>query len=397
MKFAVRHLQPGQTGQITESLLEAESPAQLRQTLEGHGHIVLSIVHKRSNTSFAWGNSAFDVSWWCRELRTLLHAGMTIVEAIDTLQAQGGQGQRAHVHASLQHALRQGQSLSKAMQVSGAFPEVLVASIMASERTSTLVSALDDYLVHDEMMQRMKRQAVSAAIYPGVVMTLGLAISLFLLLYVVPRFSRMYEDIQGAASLPTQILLSISHAVQHGWIWILLGMMATVMWLMWAWKQGILQRLVIRMAGNISALQHQMDEYRLAKLYQSMALMFKGGYTLDEAMAMCERLDLGSGFTEKLRQARQTIVQGKPVAQALAQAGLTEAVTERLLSVGERTGGFDVVLQTIANRHAQNFATFMERAARIVEPVMLLLVALMVGGIVVLMYMPIFDIAASIG
>lgn len=397
MKFAVRHLLPGQASQITESLLEAESPAQLRQSLESQGHIVLSIVQKRLNTSFKWGNSVFDVSWWCRELRTLLHAGMTIVEAIDTLHAQSGQGQRAQVHASLQHSLRQGQALSKAMKASGAFPEVLVASIMASERTSTLVSALDDYLVHDDMMQRMKRQAVSAAIYPGVVMTLGLVISLFLLLYVVPRFSRMYEDIQGAASLPTRILLSISHAVQQGWIWIMLAMVLAVSWLVWAWQQGILQRLAIRMAENISALQHQIDEYRLAKLYQSMALMFKGGYTLDEAMVMCERLDLGRGFTEKLRQARLTIVQGKPIAQALAQAGLTEAVTERLLSVGERTGSFDVVLQTIANRHAQNFATFMERAARIVEPVMLMLVALMVGGIVVLMYMPIFDIAASIG
>ena len=80
-----------------------------------------------------------------------------------------------------------------------------------------------------------------------------------------------------------------------------------------------------------------------------------------------------------------------------AAAGLTQTVSERLIAVGERTGGFDAVLQTIADRHAQAFATFVERATRIVEPLLLLLVALVVGGVVVMMYMPIFDMAGSIG
>lgn len=397
MKFTVRHIAPSQPGMVTESIMESDSDAALRQMLAAQGHVVLDIVGRKTDRPATALLQGFDVSWWCRELRTLLKAGMTVVEAIETLHAQKAKGQRGQVHEDLLKYLRQGQALSKAMQTSSVFPEVLVASVMASERTSTLVSALDDYLVHDEMIQRMKRQAVSAAIYPGVVLTLGVAISLFLLLYVVPRFSRMYEDVQGAASLPTRILLAISHGVEQGWMWIALAAAALLTLLTWAWREGHVLRAAMGAAARIAPLQRQLDQFRLAKLYQSLALMFKGGYTLDEAMALCERLDLGSGFTARLRQARILIAQGKPVASSLSQAGLTEVVTERLLSVGERTGGFDAVLQTIANRHAENFATFMERATRIVEPLMLLLVALMVGGIVVLMYMPIFDIAASIG
>jgi general secretion pathway protein F len=95
-------------------------------------------------------------------------------------------------------------------------------------------------------------------------------------------------------------------------------------------------------------------------------------------------------------RARIDLARGKRVSATLSQAGLTDTVAERLLAVGERTGSFDVVLQTISQRHAAAFTTFVERATRLVEPVLLLLVALLVGGIVVMMYMPIFDIANGV-
>lgn len=146
-----------------------------------------------------------------------------------------------------------------------------------------------------------------------------------------------------------------------------------------------------------SPLLAQVDHFRLAKLYQSLALMVRGGYTVDEALSVGEALELGPRLKASLARARADIARGRSASSAFAQAGLTEVVTERLLAVGERTGAFEGVLQTIAERHAQRFATFVERATRIVEPLLLLLVAMVVGGIVVMMYMPIFDMANSIG
>jgi general secretion pathway protein F len=397
MMYKVRSVPSANPTQVSERWVDATSDVALRSSMAQQGQIVLSIQPARFWAVSLPRGQRFDVAWWCRELRTLLKAGMTVVEAIETLHAQSTGGQRAEVHEQLLRALRQGQALSAAMSDAGVFPEVLVASVMASERTSTLVTALDDYLVHDELLDRMKRQAISAAIYPGVVLTLGVGISIFLLLYVVPRFSQMYEDIQGTASWPTQVLLFISHGVQHGWWVIALAFAALAVGIPWAWREGLIAQYALALANRVPALERHIRQFRLAKFFQSLALMFKGGYTLDEAMAMCEKLSLGADLTDQIRRARTAITQGKPIAQSLAQAGLTEVVTERLLAVGERTGGFDAVLQTIANRHAEQFATFMERATRVVEPIMLLLVALMVGGIVVLMYMPIFDIASSIG
>lgn len=343
------------------------------------------------------GTGTFDVAWWCRELRTLLLAGMTVVEAIETLAAGKRDAMRERVHAGLLKALHEGQSLSRAMAGVGVFPEVLVASIMASERTSTLASALDDYLRYDSMLQRLRRQLVSAAIYPAVVVSLGGAISLFLLLFVMPRFSRMYADLHGPVSGATRVVLWISQTVQQRWPLLVATVAGVLMLALVLWRSGLLRRIGAALVEAIPPLERQWREFRLAKLYQALALMIKGGYAFDEALQVCAGLDTGPRLGKQLQGVRAEIARGRSASAALAGAGLTEIVTERLLAVGERTGSFATVLQVIADRHSQAFTTFVERATRIVEPLLLLLVALAVGAIVVMMYMPIFDIAGGLG
>ncbi len=396
LRFRVRYFDPARAGVVDEAI-EAESEAAARQALAAARRVVLDLQPLAPGKAPARPSGApFDVAWWCRELRTLLKAGMTVVEALETLQAQAGGGVRERVHTHLLRALREGQSLSRAMRGCGAFSDVLVASVSASERTSTLVNALDDYLRYDELLRRLRRQAVSAAIYPAVVTALGAVIALFLLLYVVPRFSRMYTDVHRNLSPATQAVLWLSAVVRSHFAVIIAALGAAGFGAVAAWRSGWVARAAAALVASIGPLDRRIDTYRLAKLYQSLALMFRGGYTLDEAIEVAGGLDLGRRLTTSLAQARRDIARGRSVAAALSEAGLTDVVTERLLAVGERTGAFDTVLQTIADRHAEDFATFVERATRIIEPLLLLGVALVVGGIVVMMYMPIFDIANSI-
>jgi general secretion pathway protein F len=402
--YAVRYYSPGHAG-VVEDRLEADSEPALRAGMSARGAVLLQCEVTADGAGKGGSRpvsrptrrrAPFEVTWWCRELRTLLKAGMTAVEAVDTLHAQSQGTEREAVHVDLLKALGQGQSLSRAMQGTGVFPDVLVASVAASERTSTLVSALDDYLRYDEMLRRLRSQATSAAIYPLVVVGLGSLIAVFLLLYVVPRFSRMYGSGTTGLSGVTEAVLWFS-AFARQWMPALLGGLALLLVAaVAAWRSGSLGAASARMADAIAPLRHQIDHYRLAKLYQSLALMFRGGYTLDEAMVVCEGLQLGERVGAGLASARRDIARGRNVSSSFATASLADTVGRRLLAVGERTGSFDTVLQTMADRHAEAFAKFVERATRLVEPVLLLGVALMVGGIVVMMYMPIFDIANTI-
>lgn len=396
MQFTVRYFDPARAS-VAEERAEAESEASLRAQWLALGRVVLDLRAETRAPQIARIRGArFDVAWWCRELATLLKAGMTVVEALETLDVQARGTAREQVQAGLLRSLREGQALSRAMREAGVFPAVLVASVTASERTSTLTSALEDYLRYDEMLERLKRQATSAAIYPAVVVSLGLLISLFLLLYVIPRFSRMYVDFHGAVSAPTQVLMFVSRTL-HDRLPLVVGVLVCLgLAIVWAWRQGHVLALAIRAVETIRPLRNQWDHFRRAKLYQSLALMFRGGYTLDEALAVSEGMGLGASAGDSIARARKELARGRAVAAAFGEAGLTDSVSERLLAVGERSGGFDAVLQTIADRHATAFATFVERATRIVEPLLLLIVALVVGGIVVMMYMPIFDIANGV-
>ncbi len=400
MQYAVRWFDP-QESAVRENTLDVPDAARLQEVLasqfEAKGGVVLTAQPLRAaHVRGPRAGAALDVGWWCRELRTLVSAGMTVVEALETVNAQSLGQARARANSVLVTKLHEGKALSVAMREVGVFPAVLVAGVTASERTSGLVEALDEYLRYDEMLQKLRKQVISAAIYPAVVVAFGALIVVVLLLFVVPRFSQMYHDLRGSVSTTTKILVSLSQALsQHGAV-IGVGATAIIGALILAWHRGLVQSVFTALALRIGPLQRQLDQYRFAKLYQSLALMFRGGYPLDEALAQCAALGLGLRMDAGIASAGAALARGVRVSSALGDAGLSDTVAARLLAVGERTGNFDRVLQTIAERHAAHFTTFVERATRIVEPILLLLVALVVGGIVIMMYMPVFDIASSL-
>jgi general secretion pathway protein F len=243
----------------------------------------------------------------------------------------------------------------------------------------------------------MRKQVVNAALYPALVVSLGAAISCFLLLYVLPRFGRMYEGLQAGRSLPTELVLAASAALrEHGWL-VASATLAAGALLLAAWRGGHLQRALAALVRDVRPLHRQVFHFRTAQLFQALALLVRGGYTVDQALAVAASMDLGHDVRERIRVARAAVAEGKSLSTALAAAGLADITATRLLAVGERGGEIDRVLQTVGARHAGLFATFVERATRLVEPVLLLAVALVVGGLVLLMYMPIFDIAGGLG
>lgn len=394
-QFRVRYVDRADQ-RVTEATQLALDEASLRAELLARGHIVLGLRALRPSGEARRVAARFDVPWWCRELRTLLVAGMTVVEALETMFEQSRDGPRREVNAELLRCLRQGQALSSAMRTSAAFPDVLVAGVTASERTSALQSALDDFLRYDELMQQLRRKAVSAAIYPLMVVSLGAAITVFLLVYVIPRFSLMYAGLRGDVSVWTRVLLVASGMLRDHQLALACVLLLVVAAAVALWRTGRLPALLFDGMDRVGPLRRQWDHFRCAKLFHALALMFKGGYTVDEALAVCANLGLGSRLTHGVSEARQALAQGRSLARAFEAAQLTDVTALRLLAVADRTGGFAAVLQTIADRHAQVFATFIERMSRLIEPVLMLLVALVVGGIVVMMYMPIFDIAAGI-
>lgn len=388
MQFEVRWFDAGQA-RVRVTVVEAPDAAAAR--LAAGAACVLSA---RRLGAPARGAPRLDVGWWCEEMRTLTQAGMTVAETLEALRAAARDAAHAAVLDRMAAALARGLPLSQAMAAEGVFPPLLVAGVRAGEKTGGLAAALDDYLRFHRITQALGQRVAAAAIYPALVLALGLLITLLLLVVVVPRFASMYAGLDKPVSAPTQALLWLSDALRTGGGWWLIGGGLAVAWGVQAWRAGRGRATLAALLERIGPLRRLLREYRLAQLYRSLALLLRGGWVLEQALGLGASLPLGPALRRGLQVAASQLRAGGAVAPSFAAGGLTDAVTLRLLTVGERAGSFDRVLQTIAERHAAKFEVSLERITRIVEPLLLFLVSILVGALVLLLYMPVFEMVA---
>lgn len=398
--FRVRHLQLGDS-QVSETDWVADSEASVRQEFQLRGHAVLSMapVHVQGSADLAfWRREpAPDFALFCREVRTLLVAGMTVVEAVETLSARERlRGLYQSLSARLLQELQEGRTLSDAIASLPQAPSVLVAAVRAGERTSNLAQALEEYLGFEQLVSQLRKKVVSAAIYPGLVSAIGLGIAIFLLLVVMPNFANMYENLRGSAQGSVAFTIWLSQWMgQHriimfsGLVLILIGM---GLWLL----SGHAKRHILQLSRQIPWLHARITDFELAMVYQALALLLRGGYPMDASLKIAQQSAMSQDVATRLNSVLHTVEQGGLVSTGLSQADLCDEVDRRLMAAAERNGNFYFAAQVVSQLHRERFELFVERITRIVEPVLLLLVALGVGGLVVMMYLPVFDMATQL-
>jgi general secretion pathway protein F len=387
------------TGLIEESLQEANSVDELHVNAHRSGKRVMSA--RRSIRVFSHPQqSADEYPLFCQELQTLLRAGMTVVEAIDILCLQTVLPFRNKLSTqalanNLKTKLENGQSLSASLTDLGNAPAVLVASIKSVEKTSNLLEALDDYLKYHQLMTQLRSKIVSAAIYPGIVTILGVGITIFLMMVVMPNFANMYENLRGTPKGLSSIIIGLSQYLSLNRTGVAFSLLFGAAALTWWINSGHARQQIIRLAFQSSWTRIQIENYQLALFYQTLHLLSKGGYPVPLAMTIARDAALSDLMRARVSQAHAAIEKGKAIAQSMYENGLASEVDRRLIAAAERNGDFSRVANTVSGLHREQFEVFVERLTRIIEPVLLLAVALLVGTVVVLMYMPVFEMGAQ--
>jgi general secretion pathway protein F len=396
VQFMVRSVRPGDAAVLEQHIAAVDDQA-ARKQLQSEGHMVLSVAP----LARPWWNLSpkkrYQFPVFCKEVRTLIRAGMTVVEAVETLASRGtAKATENNLAAALLSRLQQGQALSVALEGLDGTPPVLVAAVRAGERTSSLAQALDDYLRFDSMVEQLRRRVVSASIYPLLVTTLGVVISLFLLMVVMPNFARMYQNLRGKATGSTALMIDASQYLSQHRSGVFAALVALFLLLIWWVNSGRAQSSFTKLALSIPWMRQRVEDFQLAMLYQALALLLKGGYAMTQAMTVAGQSALSPHMRTALSQALEKIEQGSAVAQSMVDAGLCNEVDRRLMAAAERNGDFYLAADVVSKMHSERFELFIERVTRIVEPVLLLAVALIVGGIVIMMYLPVFDMATRL-
>jgi len=394
VRFEVRCVAPGDAS-VRIQVMDAATEAVLRAALQAQGMVVLNVRQRAE--PWRMRRASRDYSTFCREIRTLVKAGMTVVEAVDTLAIRNRPGYRADdLAAALRERLLQGQSLSGALSTLADAPAVLIAAVKSGERTSNLVDALDDYLRFDGLTEQLRRKVVSAAIYPALVMVLGVAISLFLMMVVMPNFARMYQNLRAQATGINALVIEASQLLSNYRGESLLGLCLLLAAVAYWVYSGAAKRAFMSLGMRVSWIRTRVEDFQLAMMYQALAVLLKGGYPMLEAMEVAASSALAPHLREALTTATQRVAAGAAVGESLSAAGLCDEVDRRLMTAAERNGDFFLAAEVVSRIHGERFELFVDRMTRIVEPVLLLAVALMVGSIVVMMYLPVFDMATRL-
>lgn len=391
MRFRVKSLQPDLA--MASTTVEAVDEADARRQVAALGHSVVSVA--RAAAGGARGQAAFPVLLFSQELLALLNSGVGIVEAVETLTEKESRPGVREVLQRILQSLREGQTLSAALSAQPqAFPPLYVASVRASERTSNLAEALQRYIVYATQLETLRGKLVNAAIYPAMLIGVSLLVIAFLMGYVVPRFAHIYEDMGDQLPWMSRLMLQWGQGVeQHGPL-LLAGLAALVVVMVAGGGRWLGQRL-LQQLWRVPAVGERMRVFQLARLYRTLGMLLRGGIAIVPALDMVGSL-LSTALQERLAAATAAIREGRPLSQAFEQHGLTTAVALRMLRVGERTGNMGEMLERSAAFHDEELARWADWATRLIGPALMLVMGLVIGAIVVLMYLPIFQLAESI-
>jgi len=396
MRFSLKAIDARQ--QLVSLTLEAASEAAAREDARQKG---LQVFHVSCTALFRPRRVArFSAALFSVELMALLEAGLNLVEALQTLAEKEGAasstGERHEVLAAIVAAIRRGEPFSHAVaSMRRHFSPLYVATIQASERTGNVKEALGRYIAYQNELDRVKKKVVSASIYPAILAIVGCLVLGFLMFYVVPRFARVYEDMAGGLPLFSRLLLSFGRLVgEHAWL-IGILVLTTIISFLWAVSRPAFRAALNARLWRLPALGERMKVYQLARLYRTMGMLLRAGIPAVRALDMVKDL-LTAHLRPQLASARKEIEHGKPMSVALSAAGLATPVATRMMEVGERSGDMGSMLGQIARFHDDEVARFVDWFTRAFEPLLMTVLGLAVGAVVVLMYMPIFELAGSI-
>ncbi|MEC5217703.1 general secretion pathway protein F [Actimicrobium sp. GrIS 1.19] len=395
MQFDVRALSPDHL--ISQLTIDAIDEADARRQVEARGLFAAKVTAvngalfggKRS------GASRLSVVLFSQELLALLNAGLSIVEALEALlEKEANEGTRSTL-TRLLGGLREGKRFSGVLaEQSDLFPPLYIGIVKAAEGTSDLPRSLTRYIDYQQRIDAVRGKIVSAAIYPMILMLVGGGVSGFLIGYVVPRFAEVY---QGAGrNLPwlSQVLLEWGQFAGTHTMALLVGIAVTLSVLIIGGRHFLSNGGMARLINRLPGIGERVRIYELSRLYLTMGMLLEGGIPIVPAMETVQGM-VSATIRQGLQLAKESIQSGIPLSTAFEDNHLTTPISLRMLRVGERSGEMGKMLTQSAAFYDGEITRWIDRFTRTFEPLLMAAIGIIVGGIVVLLYMPIFDLAGS--
>jgi general secretion pathway protein F len=390
MQYRVRALGP--EGVVSLTIEAADGDEAMRRVVQ-RGYAVLGVVASRTRGG---RRERFALLLFTQELVALLNAGLGLIEALQALAEKQSAAAGKHVIDGVLEVLRDGRPLSAALAGQPAvFPALYVAAVRASERTGDLGEALGRFAAYRGQLEQLQSKLVSALLYPVLLLGIGALVVLFLLGYVVPSFSHIYADLDRELPLASRALFEAGRLIaENAWATATLAVLCVAL-IVVALRTHAVRAAAVRLAWKVPGAGERLRTFQLARFYRTVSMLVRGGVPLVSALDMSAGL-LDDVLRKGLIGAARDVREGSPASRAFERNGLATPIALRMMVVGERSGDLGALMERAASFHDDELARWVERFTRLFEPLLMLLIGLVIGGIVVMMYMPIFELAGNL-
>lgn len=379
--------------------IKADNKADLERILRQNRIIVQSISKKAANIDikFGTGIARLDVSRFTRQFATMIGAGLPMVQCLDILASQMENKELAKVVAQVKDGVQGGATLSEALARHPKIFDTLYTNMVeAGEVGGALDAILNRLAVYREKADQLVRKVKGAMIYPAVIVIVAGGVTVSMLAFIVPVFAKMFGGLNAELPMPTQVVLMISNFLQDNMLYLVVGGIGLGVAFVW-WKKtpgGALiwdkLMLVIPVIGPL------VRKSSVARFTRTLGTLLASGVSIIEALEITAKTAGNLVIAKAINKSVLSIAEGDTITAPLKETGVFPPMVTQMISVGEKTGGLDEMLNKIADFYDEEVDEAVTALTSVIEPIIIVFMGVVIGGILIAMYLPMFDIIGKI-
>lgn len=390
------------TGEVKSGQMQGASAEAISERLRALGLTVSQVkVKKRSlNFSLKFGNkvnvSTKDLVIFTRQFATMINAGLPLVQCLDLLGNQMDNPDFKTVVLEVKQSVETGKTLAESLRKHPqVFNRLYTNLVAAGEASGVLDTILNRLSVYIEKNMKLMKQIKGAMVYPSLILSVSGGVTLVLLVFVIPVFQKMFKDFGNTLPAPTQLVVDISEFTRHN-IFLILGVLiggVTLFKRFAASERG--REIIDTVALKLPGVGPLVQKVSVAKFTRTMGTMLASGVNILDALEIVAGT-AGNVVVEKgLMRVRAKISEGKPMAEPLSEMSVFPPMVVQMIAVGESTGAMDTMLNKIADFYDEEVDSAVVTMMSVLEPLIMGFLAIILGGLVVSMYLPVFAMAGG--
>ena len=388
--------------QVRKGEIEAATEQEVRAVL-GRQRIVPSKVKKKpkdllENISFFQPKvKQQDIIIFCRQFSTMIDAGLPIIQCLDILQSQQENPTFKKMLKDIKESVEGGQTLADSLKkYPDHFDSLFVNMVAAGEAGGILDVILRRLSVYMEKAARLKAQVKGAMTYPIVTLIIAVLVVAVILVFVIPVFEEMFASFGQGLPVPTQVVIAMSDFVQSKIWWIIGGIVLVIFAFRRFYKTEKGRAMIDELMLRLPVVGILIRKVAVAKFTRTMGTMLASGVAILEALDIVAKTAGNKSIETAVYKVRTGIAEGQTIADPLAETGVFPPMVCQMIAVGESTGAIDSMMEKIADFYEEEVDQAVENLTSMIEPFMLVFLGVVIGGLVVSMYLPIFKMAGGV-